>query len=82
MTATIRLAGENLQCFSALWRFEQGQEDSRTVPALNAPESSLGSGPVLLLWATEANRANGSGVDTVPLCRFVKISPPCAPFAT
>jgi hypothetical protein len=27
MTATIRLAGENLQCFSALWRFEQGQED-------------------------------------------------------
>ena len=27
MTATIRLAGENPQCFSALWRFEQGQED-------------------------------------------------------
>jgi hypothetical protein len=24
--ATVRLARENLQCFSALWRFEQGQE--------------------------------------------------------
>jgi hypothetical protein len=23
--ATVRLARENLQCFSALWRFEQGQ---------------------------------------------------------
>jgi hypothetical protein len=25
MTATVRLAGENHQSFSALWRFEQGQ---------------------------------------------------------
>jgi hypothetical protein len=25
MTATVRLAGENHQPFSALWRFEQGQ---------------------------------------------------------
>src|SRR5260370_31196052 len=24
-TVTVRLARENLQCFSALWRFEQGQ---------------------------------------------------------
>jgi hypothetical protein len=24
--ATVRLARENLQCFSALWRFEQGQD--------------------------------------------------------
>jgi hypothetical protein len=27
MTATVRLAGENHQPFSALWRFEQGQLD-------------------------------------------------------
>ena len=26
---TVRLARENLQCFSALWRFEQGQRQNR-----------------------------------------------------
>ena len=41
MTMTVRLAGENHQPFSGLWRFEQGQEAGQSNARSTSPENNL-----------------------------------------
>ena len=42
--ATVRLAGENLQCFSALWRFEQGQGSLASMRSSPFSRQAIGNG--------------------------------------